>query len=47
MDLASMPKEFADKYKAETHLILERLKTRDKLTKTHKKLIKLIKKEIK
>ncbi len=47
MDMSTMPEEFKTKYKAETNLILERLKTRDKLTKTHKKLIKLIKKEIK
>lgn len=47
MDLSTMPKEFRDKYKEETKIILDRLKTRSKLTKTHRKLIRMIKKEIK
>ncbi len=44
-DMKKMSESFRNKYRAETHEILEALKTR-KLTKTHTKLIKLIEKEI-
>ena len=45
-DLDSMSDDFASKYKKETRLIIDRLQNR-RLTKTHKKIIKLIEKEIK
>ena len=45
-DMKSMKEDFRIRYKAETREILNSLKQR-KLTKTHKKLIKLIEKEIK
>jgi len=44
-DMKKMPDSFKTRYTTETLKILEALKDR-KLTKTHKKLIKLIKKEI-
>lgn len=45
-DVKDMSEEFKNKYKAETRELLEALKGRV-LTKTHKKLIKLIEKKIK
>lgn len=45
LDMSGMDKSFKKKYKEETRYILSKLKKR-KLTKTHKKLIKLIKKTI-
>lgn len=44
-DMKSMNKKFIEKYINETNFILEGLKNR-KLSKTHNKIIKLIKKEI-
>ena len=46
-DLDTMKKEFRENYIAETYFILERLKTRDKLTKTHKTIIKDIIRKLK
>jgi (p)ppGpp synthase/HD superfamily hydrolase len=45
MDLKDMDKEFSERYKKETRDILQALSKRP-LTETHKKLVKLIKKEI-
>jgi GTP pyrophosphokinase len=46
-DMKKMSNEFRNKYKAETWEIVNTLERDRKLTKTQKKLVKLIKKEIK
>jgi hypothetical protein len=45
--MKKMSNEFRNKYKAETWEIVNTLERDRKLTKTQKKLVKLIKKEIK
>lgn len=46
-EIKKMPEDFKKKYRAETWEIVKTLEERRKLTKTHKAVLKLIKKEIK